>query len=89
MQITMKQPALPLAIYVAVIWHKIGRVLPMTLGYESYIIVIVRKYNLRKFLKIAIFLIFYTCLYYERTKQGRDRLCIGKNTMIIQVKKAK
>ena len=30
MQITMKQSAVPLAIYVAVIWHKIGRVLPMT-----------------------------------------------------------
>ena len=48
MQITMKQSAVPLAIYVAVIWHKIGRVLPMTLEYESYIIVIVRKYNYRK-----------------------------------------
>ena len=69
MQITMKQSAVPLAIYVAVIWHKIGRVLPMTLGYESYIIVIVRKYNYRKFLKVIIFSIFYTCLYYEVTKK--------------------
>ena len=38
-----------LVICVAVIWHKIGRVLPMTLGYESYIIVIVEKYNLKNF----------------------------------------
>ena len=37
-----------LVICVAVNWHKIGRVLPMTLGYESYIIVIVEKYNLKK-----------------------------------------
>ena len=45
MKITMKQEAVPLVIYVAVNWLKNGRVLPMTLGPESYIIVIVRKYN--------------------------------------------
>ncbi len=30
----------------------------MTLGYESYIIVIVEKYNLKKFLKVTIFSFF-------------------------------
>lgn len=45
MKITMKQEAVPLVIYVAVNWHKNGRVLPMTLRCGSYIIIIVREYN--------------------------------------------
>ena len=43
----------------------------MTMGYESYIIVIVENYIL-KIKKATIFWIFQSCLYYEGANKERD-----------------
>jgi len=61
----------------------------MTLGYESYIIVDVEKYNLKNFKKRLYFELF-SCVYIMKGQiKSRNKLCIEKNITIIQVKKAK
>ena len=61
----------------------------MTFGYESYIIVIVEKYNLKNFKKRLYFELFSCVCIMKGQIKGRNRLCIKKNITIIQVKKAK
>ena len=61
----------------------------MTLGYESYIIDNVEKYNLIDFKKRLYFENF-SCVYIMKGQtEGKNRLCIEKNITIIQVKKGK
>ena len=46
----------------------------MTLGYESYIIVNVEKYNLKNFLKKRLYFEFFSCVY---TMKGQIKGRIG------------